>query len=153
MNVYQFELPFPPTINDYKMPTSRGTRKNKHGGSVPMLALVLTKKARNYRRQVLQLFWGSNHKTLHDRLRMRIEFCAPDRRTRDLDNYVKGLQDALTHAKVYEDDSQIDELIVKRGAVTQSGKALVQIDIIATTAERGEYQQQEIDHDDYRCQF
>jgi crossover junction endodeoxyribonuclease RusA len=38
----------------------------------------------------------------------------PDRRRRDLDNIQKPVLDALQHAGVYEDDSQIDLLVTRR---------------------------------------
>jgi len=38
----------------------------------------------------------------------------PDRRRRDLDNLLKSVLDALEHAGVYADDSQVDLLVVRR---------------------------------------
>lgn len=38
----------------------------------------------------------------------------PDKRRRDIDNITKCLLDSLQHAGVYEDDSQIDELTIRR---------------------------------------
>jgi crossover junction endodeoxyribonuclease RusA len=38
----------------------------------------------------------------------------PDRRRRDLDNLLKPTLDALQHGGVYEDDSQVDLLVVRR---------------------------------------
>lgn len=38
----------------------------------------------------------------------------PDRRRRDLDNMPKALFDGLTHAGVWTDDSQIDDLRIVR---------------------------------------
>ncbi|MCV5079210.1 RusA family crossover junction endodeoxyribonuclease, partial [Escherichia coli] len=35
----------------------------------------------------------------------------PDNRIRDLDNYNKALFDALTHAGVWEDDSQVKRML------------------------------------------
>ena len=40
----------------------------------------------------------------------------PDRRRRDLDNLLKPALDALQHAGVYEDDSQVDWLVARRRA-------------------------------------
>lgn len=51
----------------------------------------------------------------------------PDKRTRDLDNHLKGLQDALTHAKVYVDDSAISQLHTYRGVIIPHGMVLVRI--------------------------
>jgi crossover junction endodeoxyribonuclease RusA len=50
-----------------------------------------------------------------------------DRRRSDLDGRVKSIQDALCQAGLYNDDSQIDELIVKRGEIIKGGLCLVKI--------------------------
>jgi len=52
----------------------------------------------------------------------------PDRRRRDLDNIQKPVLDALEHAGVYEDDSQVDLLITRRGPVSDGGSIRVQIE-------------------------
>jgi crossover junction endodeoxyribonuclease RusA len=51
----------------------------------------------------------------------------PDRRRRDIDNLTKVPLDALTHAAVWEDDSQIDELYIRRNPVTPGGAITIQI--------------------------
>jgi crossover junction endodeoxyribonuclease RusA len=51
----------------------------------------------------------------------------PDRRRRDLDNIQKPVLDALEHAAVYEDDSQIDLLITRRREVTSPGRIEVRL--------------------------
>ena len=48
-----------------------------------------------------------------------------DHRRRDLDNIVKGLQDVLTEAKIFIDDCQIDELLVKRAEIDKDKKGYV----------------------------
>lgn len=50
------------------------------------------------------------------RIAVTIWLHAPDNRTRDLDNYNKGLLDGLKAAGVYNDDEQIDDLRVIRGS-------------------------------------
>lgn len=53
---------------------------------------------------------------------------APDNRRRDLDNFGgKALLDALTHAGVWLDDSQVRRLSMEWGENVRSGKAVVQI--------------------------
>jgi crossover junction endodeoxyribonuclease RusA len=39
----------------------------------------------------------------------------PDARRRDIDNYNKALFDALTHAGIWEDDSQVQRMLVEWG--------------------------------------
>jgi crossover junction endodeoxyribonuclease RusA len=52
----------------------------------------------------------------------------PDRRRRDLDNLQKPVLDALEHAGIYEDDSQIDLLLTRRRDVVAGGRLDVQVD-------------------------
>ena len=61
------------------------------------------------------------------RLAVRIEAFPPDRRKRDLDNICKSLLDALGHGLVYADDSQIDELSLRRRSPEKPGRVEVEI--------------------------
>lgn len=65
-----------------------------------------------------------------ERLKVAVMVYPPDRRARDLDNLGKALLDALTKARVWADDSQIDHLTFRRMCIHQGGVAVVQIDII-----------------------
>ena len=49
----------------------------------------------------------------------------PDRRARDLDNILKAAWDAMQHARAFEDDSQIDWLIVDRGEVRKGDSGVL----------------------------
>jgi len=51
----------------------------------------------------------------------------PDRRRRDLDNIAKPVLDALEHAGVYLDDSQIDLLLTQRREIVRGGKLNVRV--------------------------
>ena len=54
-----------------------------------------------------------------ERLAVVMLVCAPDKRRRDLDNYCKCIFDAFTKAGVWNDDSQIDLLVVSRGFIVK----------------------------------
>ena len=52
---------------------------------------------------------GLNRKLMGD-VSVEIDLYPPDRRRRDIDNPLKCLLDSMTHAGVYEDDSQIKDI-------------------------------------------
>ena len=87
-----FRLPWPPTVNGYW-----GTRPN--GGK------YLTAKGKAYRQNALQAIGDVD--TCGDDVAVIAIFNPPDARTRDVDNYWKGLLDAMTSAGVWVDDSQV----------------------------------------------
>lgn len=55
------------------------------------------------------------------------EFMPPDKRRRDLDNYNKSLWDALTHAGVWKDDSQVKLMLSYFGEQVKGGAVRVLI--------------------------
>lgn len=103
MQLVNLTLPYPPSVNHYWRHTSRGT--------------FLTSRAKSYRSQVIlevrrQLI---NLVILTGPLSVSIVAHAPDRRRRDLDNLLKATLDAMDHAGVYDDDSQIRKLSLEWG--------------------------------------
>lgn len=111
-------LPFPPSINSYY---GHRVVKGKYGK--PMAAVYLTDKGRQYREAVVARIveqfgvlkpWG-------ERLAYEVIFHAPTRRKCDLSNYLKAWEDALTHARVWIDDSLIDQITVTRGSIIAGG--------------------------------
>ena len=108
-------LPWPPTINSYYKMTRNGQR-------------YLDVSVREFRRKVADTV---NEQcpglTLTEHIFMEVYLYPPDRRKRDLDNYMKGLLDALTEAGLWEDDSLIDQLHIYRGEVTRAGSVRVEI--------------------------
>lgn len=94
-------LPFPPTLNHNTRPTAYGGR-------------ILTDKHKAFRKAVW-FEWRSRHMPpLVGPLAVYIAATPPDRRKRDLDNLIKPVLDALQHAQAYKDDSQIDDLHIRR---------------------------------------
>jgi len=117
-----FYLPWPPTMNTYWRHVGRKT--------------LLSAAGREYREEALALLAdaypvAANPRPLiAGRLAVLLECCPPDRRRRDLDNLPKALLDALTHAGVWGDDSQIDDLrLVRRGVQENAGVFVTVLEI------------------------
>jgi crossover junction endodeoxyribonuclease RusA len=110
-------LPWPPSVNSYWRHSARGTYIGKPG--------------REFRKGALAAIAKEQPEPFGDsRVSVVIELRAPDRRRRDIDNHTKGICDALTHAKIIDDDSQIDLLKVIRGPIEKDGAAYVTIEKI-----------------------
>ena len=108
-------LPWPPTINSYYKMTRNGQR-------------YLDVKVREFRQKVADSI-NEQMPGLHidEHIFMEVYLYPPDKRKRDLDNYMKGLLDAVTEAGLWEDDSLIDQLHIYRGEVTRMGSVRVEI--------------------------
>jgi len=109
------ELPLPNSANQHW----------RHGRGIT----YLSKQGREFRQQVKQLIMVD--KPLTTRLEVEIDIHPKDRRKIDIDNRIKPLLDALQHAQVFEDDSQIDRLVVNRREIVKLGKCIVTIKEIA----------------------
>ena len=112
--LYEIYLPFPPTVNSYYSHTKFG--------------VYLSKKGRLYSGKVLDAVRVQNCADRIDiEIRVEVDLYPPDKRIRDLDNYMKALLDSLTKADVWVDDSQIDQLSIQRGERIKLGAVLVRI--------------------------
>ncbi|MGL6421602.1 RusA family crossover junction endodeoxyribonuclease [Aeromonas caviae] len=94
---------------------------------------LLSQEGRVYRKAAADACLAAKlaGKQIPDRLALRLVVQAPDRRARDLDNTVKAVQDALTHAGLWLDDSQIDRLLVERGPVVKGGMVSVTVEVMS----------------------
>ncbi len=114
-------LPYPPTINHYWRRVGRRT--------------LISREGRTFRRNVCALLArgsgnGPCKPPADGRVALAMDAFPPDRRRRDLDNIQKPVLDALEHAGVYEDDSQIDLLVTRRREVTKCGHIEIQLDAL-----------------------
>lgn len=107
----RFRLPWPPSVNHYW----------RHVGHKTLLSA----EGRSYRRTVaaalldqsteLGFLAGITRPTIYTAaLAVTITAHQADSRRRDLDNLAKATLDAMQHAGLYEDDSQINELTIRR---------------------------------------
>lgn len=98
----QLSLPWPPSVNHY-------WRRN-NGPGMHISAEGLAFRARV---EALCSVVGC----VYGRVAVKVIAYPPDSRKRDLDNLLKSLLDALTHAGMFEDDSHIDDLHITRASV------------------------------------
>lgn len=112
-------LPYPPSLNHYWRAVNG--------------RMLISKAGREYRQAVGYIVLGTRIRKMDGRLQVSIYVYPPDRRRRDLDNIQKPLLDALEHAGVYDDDSQIDVLHTQRGSVQKGGAVRVEIGELKTS--------------------
>lgn len=110
-------LPFPPSDNHYYSRAERGH-------------VYLSDEARRFRRAVERcvVHQLGRPPLLRGRLAVQVELNMPDLATRDIPNYAKALLDALTLAKLWVDDEQLDWFLVTRGRVIRrTGACVLQV--------------------------
>ncbi|RIY34490.1 hypothetical protein CKF54_00400 [Psittacicella hinzii] len=73
-----------------------------------------------------------------DEFALHIELVQKDKRKRDIDNYSKTLLDLLTNAGAYPDDSQIQELYVKKKTQPTAHAAYCKVTLTKITEEQKE---------------
>ena len=101
----ELRLPYPPSVNQYY-------RKFRN-------TMVISERGRKFLKEVKATVGIVPMQV--GRLRVEIEVHPPDRRKRDIDNVCKATLDALAKAGVYQDDSQIDILVVIRRGIVPDG--------------------------------
>jgi crossover junction endodeoxyribonuclease RusA len=113
MTQHMLTIPVPPTVNH-----AYGSHGNRR---------YLKPEGKVFREQVAWTVKQAKLTKLVGRLWISIRIFPKDRRVSDLDNRIKSCQDALMHAGLFDDDSQIDHLEIKRGQVVQGGRCEVLI--------------------------
>lgn len=108
-------LPWPPSVNHYWR-TFRGR-------------MLISAEGRAYRKVVADSVIGMP-KFGDAKLTVYIQALVPDNRRRDVDNLLKAPLDALCHAGIYDDDSQIVELSIKRAGLDRANPRL-EITVVA----------------------
>ena len=107
-------LPYPPSVNHYWLRNRNGSVRISDAGLA-------------FREEVAYVCRQKRIKRALGRLEVRIAVNPPDARRRDLDNVLKALLDALQHAGAYEDDSQIDRILIERFTAVYRGQVDVTI--------------------------
>ena len=110
----EFDLPWPPSVNNYY----------RHVGP----RVLISRAGRKYRTMVVSRLGGL--KRLSGAVSLSLECYPPDRRRRDLDNLLKCLQDSITAAGVLEDDSQIRRLQMEKLEPIEGGLVHVRLETL-----------------------
>jgi len=110
-------LPLPPSVNHYW-----GT--HGHRRYVSKAGVLFKEQVQDYVIEYKVPKLGTT------RLEMQVTLYPKDRRKQDIDNRIKALWDALADAGVFDNDEQIDILMVQRGEIKKGGGCLVMIDIL-----------------------
>lgn len=114
-------LPFPPSVNTYWRAPNSGPLKGRH---------LISQKGRAFQSAACAAIIEQLRKLPKPSAELaavEITLYPPDQHCRDIDNYNKALFDALTHAGVWEDDSQVKRMLVEWGPVVPKGKVVITI--------------------------
>ena len=117
----KLNLPFPPSVNTYWRAPNKGPLAGRH---------LISEKGRKFRSDaaasVIEQLRRLPKPLLGD-LSVHVVLFPPDKARRDLDNYLKTLFDAMTHAHVWKDDIQIKHMEVSWGPVQPGGSVCLTI--------------------------
>lgn len=123
----EFIFPFPPSVNHYYR-------------SIPLKGkgcrMLLSKPGRLFKRKIKDVIteasYSDNGRLMPyaGRLKITYYFYPPDKRKRDISNYVKALEDAMQDGGAFLNDSQVDFFSVERGHPIPGGRAVVKIEEI-----------------------
>jgi crossover junction endodeoxyribonuclease RusA len=101
-----YTLPWPPSVNRYYRAVNGRNILSAEGRRYKTVAVAELLKQRAH--------WFENHFGNVSRIKITFRVTPPDRRKRDLSNLLKAIEDVMTHAGVWGDDSQIDHLTIIR---------------------------------------
>ena len=125
---FKASLPMPPSVNDYWHKSVKYKKPVRGVKGKPYVHVYLSARASNFRNDVIAHVADlGSIKTNTGRIKAVVTLNGATMRSFDVDNFMKGIGDALTHSRVYKDDKQIDELIVKRGEVIKGGQVSVEL--------------------------
>lgn len=114
-------LPFPPSVNSYWRAPNRGPLAGRH---------LISADGRRYQSSILASILEAQRRypvALVDDVSVDLVLFPPNRARRDLDNCFKALFDALTHAGIWKDDSQVKRLTACWGPVVSGGRVEITI--------------------------
>ena len=115
-------LPWPPSVNVYW--------RNVAG------EVLISRKGREYANSVRAYVLQNYCRSAYFLRPVSVDIIAypPNRARRDLDNLPKAILDALTKARVWDDDSLVHDLRIRWGEVRKGGEIRISINAMEATA-------------------
>ena len=110
---YEFELPWPPSINGYWR-----TFRNRQ---------IISKRGREYRLSIGNAIPDLIGEAIEERVSVYIVLNPPTKRKYDVDNFTKAVFDALTAIGFWIDDEQVHKLTIVKGEKSPPGNVQVKV--------------------------
>ena len=119
---FEFNLPYPPTVNHYHQPV-------RHGRGV---RIIKGAKARAYQAEAVAALVaaGLDGEAIAGPVKVTITLNPPTLASYDVDGRPKGVLDALTAAGFWLDDSQVQSMTVEKGVKVKGGNVVVKVWVI-----------------------
>ena len=115
---YEFELPYPPSVNGmWRVFRNRS---------------ILSKRGREYRINAIEAIkeLGLGDEMIGSTMTFSMVINPPTLRKYDVDNFTKAVFDSLTHAGFWIDDEQVTTLTVTKGVKVKDGNVQIKINLI-----------------------
>ena len=119
---FEFNLPYPPTVNHYHQPVRQGRG----------VRIIKGAKARAYQADAVAAITaaGLDAEGIDGPVRITITLNPPTLARYDVDGRPKGILDAITAAGFWLDDSQVQSMTVEKGEKVKGGNAVVKVWLI-----------------------
>ena len=119
---FEFNLPYPPTVNHYHQPVRQGRG----------VRIIKGAKARAYQAEAVAALVaaGLDGEAISGPVKVTITLNPPTLARYDVDGRPKGVLDALTAAGFWLDDSQVQSMTVEKGEKVKGGNAVVKVWVI-----------------------
>lgn len=123
MSDYDFEMPWPPTVNHFHQPVVM------RSGKKPVARIIKGAKARQYSADMAEhlMILGLAGEQLAGRLSVVLTLHPPTLAKYDIDNRTKGVFDALSESGFWADDEQVDVLTIFKGDKIKGGKVILKV--------------------------
>jgi len=117
---YELELPFPPTLNHYRIPIIKRTKTGKQYAT-----FITSPEGNAYKATLREIIKNAPH--FECDVHVSLVFFPKTKAKFDVDNFLKALFDGLTEAGVWKDDSQVWSMYAEKGEKVKGGKVFIKI--------------------------